>query len=151
MKILVCGGREFGNLVGLKREHPDYPEKEKEFMFVMTKLGELAAKYSPSQDPFQDWDPDGLEIITGGASGVDSIATQWAEANGVTNRVYKADWSKNKKSAGPIRNRKMYDTEKPDMVVSFPGGAGTSDMVKYTAERQKKGDKVQFIGFNYVR
>lgn len=34
------------------------------------------------------------------------------------------------KAAGPIRNQHMIDTAKPDLVVSFPGGAGTADMVR---------------------
>ena len=40
-----------------------------------------------------------------------------------------ADWTKHGKAAGPIRNQKMLD-ECPDLVVAFPGGKGTADMVR---------------------
>ncbi len=41
-----------------------------------------------------------------------------------------ADWDKFGKGAGPIRNQQMIDEGKPDLVVAFPGGTGTADMVK---------------------
>ncbi len=34
------------------------------------------------------------------------------------------------KSAGSIRNQQMIDEGKPDLVVAFPGGFGTKDMVR---------------------
>lgn len=34
--------------------------------------------------------------------------------------------------AGPIRNRRMLEQGKPDLVVAFPGGAGTANMVRLT-------------------
>ena len=34
------------------------------------------------------------------------------------------------KSAGHIRNQVMLDKGKPDVVVAFPGGRGTADMVR---------------------
>lgn len=40
-----------------------------------------------------------------------------------------ADWSKYGKAAGPMRNQKMLDEYKPDLVVALPGGRGTADMV----------------------
>lgn len=36
----------------------------------------------------------------------------------------------NGKAAGPIRNQRMLDEGKPDLVVAFPGGRGTADMVR---------------------
>jgi predicted Rossmann-fold nucleotide-binding protein len=32
-------------------------------------------------------------------------------------------------AAGPIRNQQMIDEGKPDLVIAFPGGAGTHDMM----------------------
>lgn len=67
----------------------------------------------------------------GGATGADSIAGDWSlnvlkkEAE-----VYLANWNIHKTAAGPIRNRKMLKEGKPDIVVAFPGGSGTSDMIK---------------------
>jgi predicted Rossmann-fold nucleotide-binding protein len=68
-------------------------------------------------------------IIHGGASGADSLADEWAASHSRVRRVFKADWKKYGKSAGPIRNQKMLDEAKPDVVVAFPGGKGTADMV----------------------
>ena len=34
------------------------------------------------------------------------------------------------KKAGPLRNQRMLDEGKPDLVVAFPGGGGTKDMVR---------------------
>jgi hypothetical protein len=32
--------------------------------------------------------------------------------------------------AGPLRNQRMLDEGKPDLVVAFPGGGGTKDLVR---------------------
>lgn len=47
------------------------------------------------------------EIISGGASGVDSMAIKYANENNIKLTVFYADWKTYGKSAGPIRNRKM--------------------------------------------
>jgi hypothetical protein len=36
---------------------------------------------------------------------------------------------KHGRAAGPIRNQAILDEGKPDLVVAFPGGRGTTDMV----------------------
>lgn len=69
------------------------------------------------------------EIITGGASGADAMAEAWAIRKGIPVKVFKAEWSRHGKAAGPIRNQKMIDEAQPDVVVAFPGGKGTDDMV----------------------
>ena len=33
------------------------------------------------------------------------------------------------RKAGPIRNQRMLDEGKPDLVVAFPGGKGTNGMI----------------------
>jgi hypothetical protein len=48
---------------------------------------------------------------------------------------YKAKWDKYGKSAGPIRNKKMLDEGKPDLVFAFPGGPGTNNMIKQAKEK----------------
>lgn len=68
-------------------------------------------------------------IIEGGASGADLLAAQWAEANGVRHSRYNANWTAFGRRAGPLRNQSMLDEGKPDLVVAFPGGRGTADMV----------------------
>ena len=76
---------------------------------------------------------DGLGItvlIEGGAHGADRLASAWAFRNRVPCARYKADWVTCGKRAGPIRNQQMLTEGKPGVVVAFPGGRGTADMVR---------------------
>lgn len=72
-------------------------------------------------------------IISGGAPGADHLAALWAE-HYAESEVYHAEWRRYGNRAGPIRNQRMIDEGKPDLVVAFPGGRGTADMVR-RAER----------------
>ena len=78
-------------------------------------------------------------IIQGGARGADSLGGTYANQRGISCRVFKADWDRYGKSAGFRRNQQMLDEGKPDVVVAFPGGKGTADMVK---RAKKAGIKV---------
>ena len=69
-------------------------------------------------------------LIHGGASGADSLGEQWARCRGVPVEIYRADWQRYGRAAGPIRNQRMIDEGWPDLVVAFPGGKGTADMVQ---------------------
>lgn len=73
--------------------------------------------------------PPDTVIIHGAATGADSLANRWAVVNWVRSEEYPADWKKHGAAAGPIRNQRMIDEGKPDLVVAFPGGKGTADMV----------------------
>lgn len=68
-------------------------------------------------------------IIHGGARGADTLADQWAESHGIEREVYYADWDNFGKAAGVIRNDNMLKQSNPDLVVAFPGGRGTKDMI----------------------
>ena len=46
-------------------------------------------------------------IISGGAKGVDTLAQQFADEFHLKNKIYKADWEKYGRSAGPKRNEEM--------------------------------------------
>jgi hypothetical protein len=70
------------------------------------------------------------KIIHGNARGADRLAFEWARENGVPNEAYPAQWHTYGKSAGPIRNRLMLTDGAPDLVVAFPGGKGTADMLR---------------------
>ena len=70
----------------------------------------------------------GDTLIAGAARGADALAERFCPP-GVTKEIYPADWQKYGKAAGPIRNQQMLDA-KPDLVVAFPGGRGTADMVR---------------------
>lgn len=100
MKVLVCGGRQFNDYLNASLALDDL------------NLGE------------------GDTIIEGGASGADACAFNYATYRGISCETFQADWQAHGKKAGPIRNQRMLDEGKPDMVVAFPGGKGTADMKK---------------------
>lgn len=68
-------------------------------------------------------------VIHGAARGADSLAHRWAQNRCVPVESYPADWRTHGKAAGPIRNRRMLDEGKPDIVAAFPGGRGTEHMI----------------------
>lgn len=47
------------------------------------------------------------EILEGGATGIDRLAGEYALANSIPLEVVPADWIKNGRAAGPIRNAHM--------------------------------------------
>jgi YspA, cpYpsA-related SLOG family len=67
-------------------------------------------------------------LIHGDANGADRLSGEWATARGVSVEAHPADWKRHGRAAGPIRNQMMLE-EKPELVVAFPGGKGTADMV----------------------
>ncbi len=74
--------------------------------------------------------PEVSEIISGMAPGADTFAAEWAERFGFPLHKFPADWRKHGRAAGPIRNQRMIDEGKPDLVIAFPGGTGTADCVR---------------------
>lgn len=83
-------------------------------------------------------------IIEGDARGADRIAGYWAKKNRIDLKLYPADWKRHGKRAGPIRNQRMIDEGQPQMLIAFPGGRGTADMI----ERARKANiPITCIGF----
>ena len=76
------------------------------------------------------------EIVSGGASGADSVGEHFAKESGIVCKIFPADWSTYGKSAGPIRNGQM--AEYADAVILFPGGRGTANMRKLAKEHGLK-------------
>ncbi len=113
--ILVCGGRDY-----------------KDFQKVIDTLDGIV-KYKNASGEVS-----GIVIIHGGAMGADTYAALWAKMNRFVALAYPADWKKHGKAAGPIRDQEMLD-QRPDIVVAFPGGRGTADMV---SRAKKAGVKV---------
>jgi hypothetical protein len=100
--VLVTGGR-------------DYTDRAK----VFAELDKVAAQVGPS-----------LFLICGGASGADRLAIEWKVARGYEAQVYLANWGRYPRGGGVIRNEEMLRKGKPDLVLAFPGGNGTADMVR---------------------
>ena len=101
MRVLVCGGRDF----------IDRAE-------VYAELDRLHAEYVFGT------------IIAGGGHGVGRLAVEWAQARGIATQVFTAEWGTFGRKAGPLRNARMLTEGRPDIVVAFPGGRETANMVK---------------------
>ena len=69
-------------------------------------------------------------IVQGGARGADSLASRWAKRNGIPDIKVDANWDFYGKKAGGLRNGWMLNFIKVDIVLAFPGGTGTANMVK---------------------
>lgn len=85
-------------------------------------------------------------VIHGGCSGADTIAGFVAKELGMTVIVFKAEWNKYGLSAGPIRNKKMLDEGKPDIVIAFhsdiASSKGTKNMI---SQSRAKGVETRLI------
>lgn len=71
-------------------------------------------------------------LMHGDANGADRLASSWATWGGQAKtkiETFPAQWMKYGFGAGPRRNQEMLDAG-PDLVVAFPGGRGTADMVR---------------------
>jgi hypothetical protein len=100
MRVLVCGGRDF---------------LDRDCLFVELDALRLSRGVTV--------------IISGCARGADTLGLEWAKARGIEVARFPADWEKHRRAAGPIRNQQMLDEGRPDLVIAFPGGRGTADMV----------------------
>jgi hypothetical protein len=101
LRVLVCGGRNYRD-----QDH------------VWTFLSDLNAKQ-----------PIGL-LIHGAATGADRLAQAWARNRLIPDREFESNWPVDGAAAGPMRNQRMIDEGKPDLVVAFPGGPGTADLIQ---------------------
>lgn len=99
---LICGGREFSD----------------QAMFDDVMSG-LTIEYGCPR-----------MIVQGGANGADAMAKEWGKRMAIEVQEESADWMRHGKGAGPIRNQKMLDKYSPSVVIAFPGGSGTLDMVR---------------------
>jgi hypothetical protein len=100
MKAIVCGGRDYDDVECIVK--------------TLCEIHDLTPITS---------------LIHGGAPGADSLAGLWAKNREIKTTVFYADWKAHGRAAGPIRNRQMAET-KPDLVVAFPGGKGTQNMIE---------------------
>lgn len=48
-------------------------------------------------------------------------------------------------AAGTKRNQRMFAFAQPDLLIAFPGGRGTANMIRIGFEAHKRGHKVQII------
>ena len=74
--------------------------------------------------------PEDLEIVSGGASGADTLGEKYAKEHGIDLKIFPAEWAKYGRAAGPIRNREM--AEYCDQALIFWDGksGGTANMIE---------------------
>lgn len=111
MKVLVCGGRENDDRNG-----------------VWFYLATLNRKSHISL------------VIDGMGGDTDNHAAAWAAAQGIPSMRFPAHWGHfkskgNPRAAGPVRNGWMLEFGRPDLVLAFPGGTGTANMVAQARAR----------------
>jgi len=101
--ILICGGRNFLNRT-----------------FLYQTMDEIQANLDPAV----------IRVIHGAARGADTLGGEWARKHNHLEVKCPADWRRYGRAAGYKRNQSMIDEHHVDMVVAFPGGRGTADMVR---------------------
>lgn len=101
-RVLVCGGRKYDDVV---------------------RLTDVLNDIHRTRGPI-------THLIHGDASGADRLAGTFGRMAGLRVIAFPADWVTHGVAAGPIRNQQMIDEGNPDLVVAFPGGGGTKDMVR---------------------
>lgn len=105
-RVLVCGGRDFTNT---------------------TRIFEVLDHYHREAGGFEC-------LIHGAARGADTGAGDWGFARGIPVLRFPADWNTHGNAAGPIRNAQMIAEGKPTLVIAFPGGRGTGNMMRQARE-----------------
>lgn len=144
MIIAITGGRTFGDIATLQRkfpfkfrEHPLWLRREAEYQFIFRTLSYAAVELSQHYRADAPWRAADLRIVAGAASGADTAAIDWAKANMVDYKEYPAEWEKyGMDVAGLIRNQEMIDTERPNLLIAFPGRRGTEDMIRRAKKAQ---------------
>ena len=69
-------------------------------------------------------------IIHGGSRGVDRCAKRWAYHNRLPESEFLPNYRAYGSKAAPLmRNQRMIDEGRPDLIIAFPGGNGTADMI----------------------
>ena len=90
-----------------------------------------------------------VEIVSGHASGADLLGEAYARAHGLKLSVFKADWKRYGRGAGPIRNRQMleYAIEETALVIAFWDGKskGTKNMID---QARKAGSEVKIVRYS---
>lgn len=119
IKVLICGGRYHA-----RKEDGSYDPLQVEKTFEVLDYI-LETKFPDFPE---------IEIISGMAKGADTVGVMYARERGYTVDAYPANWDRDGKAAGPIRNKRMLLEGMPDLVIAFEGGKGTNHMKKISVQ-----------------
>lgn len=101
MRLMLCGGRHFEDVQVIQQE-----------------LARLHAEQPVTV------------LIHGSASGLGAAAEAWARRNDIHIVRYPPNWELHGKKAESMRNAFMIQDSRPDLVLAFPGGRHTADLVR---------------------
>lgn len=112
-RVLVTGGRNYGKVPPFAT-----PAQRVKALHEAQELFKVLDEAKPSV------------IIHGGAEGADMLAGDYAAKHGLNVIVVPASWALAGVMAGLLRNIRMIEHHKPDLVVAAPGSAGTEHCIK---------------------
>jgi len=75
------------------------------------------------------------QIISGGATGVDSLAEKYAKEHDIPFVVYPADWKKYGNKAGPLRNQLIIDASTHLLALPSRKSRGTFDSINKAKQK----------------
>lgn len=117
MKLLICGGREYGMKIHKTSRHPVIRLNARQIRYLFTTLDRIHAETPVTA------------VIEGCAPGADTLGGIWAASRGIPVEEFPADWDTHGSSAGKIRNRRQFKEGMAERGAAFDGGPGTKDMI----------------------
>ena len=122
IKIIIAGPRDFNNQ-----------------SFVFSALDMVFSRLIKNSEENTD-SLENIEIVEGGATGIDSLAKSYAISKNIKYKEFPADWDKHGRAAGPIRNKQM--AEYSDILIAFRyvdnPSRGTENMIKQAKDNNLK-------------
>ena len=89
-----------------------------------------------------------IEIVSGHARGADALGEKYAMMHSLELTVFKADWKRYGRGAGPIRNKQMVDYAKAEHGIVVAFWNGTSRGTRNTIELARKaGLEIHIISY----
>ncbi|QCI66986.1 DUF2493 domain-containing protein [Phreatobacter stygius] len=101
MRVLICGGRHYDDAAAIRRE----------------------------LDRLHGGQPIGV-LIHGGLAAIGNAAEAWAREHNVHVVRYPPNWTLLGNRAEARRNAFMLEDSRPDVLLAFPGGRDTADLVR---------------------
>lgn len=122
-RVIVCGGRSYADAGRVNQVLDE--------LHAAQPIGTLI-------EGGAGWVRDGV------AFGADRLGRCWGNRHASSVITVIASWKQDGRAAGPMRNARMLKL-KPDLVVAFPGGRGTADMI-----RQARRAGVEVLDVSYA-
>lgn len=134
MNVIIAGTRTFA----------DY-DIAKEWLDKLLSVEEIGFVFSGACDRgvLTFTRPDGTKVY-----GADGLGERWASENNKGVREFRADWFKDGRSAGPIRNQYMaYHCGKEDICIVFHDeiSKGSADMIKKAKVRGMRTEVIKYM------